>query len=102
MMRAKTTTIQCAIAGALSICVTVFASLSRPAPAQAVPGASEIREALEDNAGPLQSGSLKLNRAELTGAYRARDFEPVWASAEMAQALETTLGAAGRDGLDPE
>jgi murein L,D-transpeptidase YcbB/YkuD len=35
-------------------------------------------------------------------AYRARDFELVWAAPEMSEAFEAALGAAGRDGLDPE
>ncbi len=70
--------------------------------AQAAPGASEIRDALEDNARPLESAGIKLDRDMLTVAYRARDFEPVWGSQKLADDLEAALEAAGRDGLDPE
>jgi murein L,D-transpeptidase YcbB/YkuD len=101
MMRANSTPIRREIAAALSIWAIALALVALPSMAQAAPGASEIREALEDNV-PLGSGGLKLDRDELTGAYRARDFEPVWAAPEMTEALETALGAAGRDGLDPE
>lgn len=101
MMRAQTTRIRRAIATVLSIGVIALAPMALASGAQAAPGASEIRDALEDNA-PLRIGGLKLDRDPLAVAYRARDFQPVWIAPEMTEALETALGAAGRDGLDPE
>jgi len=82
--------------------VMLLAVLLSPAPVLAAPGASEIKDALEDNAGPLVSGGLRLDRDTLAVAYRARDFEPVWTAPEMTEAFESALGAAGREGLDPE
>jgi murein L,D-transpeptidase YcbB/YkuD len=69
---------------------------------RAAPGASEIKDALEDSARPLESAGFKLNRDVLTTAYRARQFDPVWTAPEMTEAFETALGDAARDGLDPE
>ena len=69
---------------------------------QAAPGASEIKDALEDNAHPLDSAGLSLNRDVLTAAYKGRDFEPVWTAPEMTEAFEAALGNSGREGLDPE
>ncbi|HXP75132.1 MAG TPA: L,D-transpeptidase family protein [Stellaceae bacterium] len=101
MMRAKSIPIRRAIAMALSVWVIALAPMALVSGAQAAPGASEIKDALEDN-GLLLSGGLKLNRDTLAVAYRARAFEPVWTAPEMTEAFETALGAAGRDGLDPE
>ncbi len=73
-----------------------------PPAARAAPGASEIKDALEDNTGPLASAGLRLDRDMLAVAYRARAFEPVWTAPEMTDAFEGALGNAGREGLDPE
>ena len=103
MMCSKTTLLQPAVAAVRLIEATaiVFALLLLAPRAHAAPVADEIRQALEAT-GPLESGGLKLNRDQLTAAYRARDFEPVWVAPEMAEALEAAIGAAARDGLDPE
>lgn len=90
-----------AIAVVLSAWLIALAPIALSGAAKAAPGASEIRDALEDNV-PLESGGLKLNHDTLAAAYQARDFEPVWAAPEMTEAFEAVLGAAGRDGLDPE
>ena len=89
---------------AVSIAAVVLTlGLSLPTPAAlAAPGASEIKDALADNAKPLDSAGLKLNRDVLTAAYKGRDFEPVWTAPEMTEAFEAALGNAGREGLDPE
>lgn len=71
------------------------------ADAQTVPAAAEIKAGLESS-DPLSSGGLKLDRATLTAAYGARNYEAVWsARSELAAQLLTALGNAGRDGLDP-
>jgi L,D-transpeptidase YcbB len=71
------------------------------ADAQTVPAAAEIKAGLE-SAGPLSSGGLKLDRATLTAAYGARNYEAIWsARPELAAQLQVALGNADRDGLDP-
>jgi len=89
------------IAVVLWACLIVPAPIALSAAATAAPGATEIRQALED-AETLESGGIKLNHDMLAVAYGAREFEPVWAAPEMGEAFEAALGAAGRDGLDPE
>src|ERR1700676_503785 len=102
IMRSRIAPRRHSVAVALSIWAVAVAPLVLPVEAMAAPGATEIREALE-SAGPLESGGLKLDRDTLAVAYRARDFEPVWADKpELTVAFETALGAAGREGLDPE
>jgi L,D-transpeptidase YcbB len=102
MTRPRTAPRRHSVAVALSIWAVAVAPVVLPTEATAAPGATEIREALE-SAGPLESGGLKLDRDTLAVAYRARDFEPVWADKpELTEAFETALGAAGREGLDPE
>ena len=96
MIQARST-LMARFAGAILLAVLVS-----PAPVLAAPGASEIKDALEDNTGPLVSGGLRLDRSMLSVAYRAHDFEPVWTAPEMTEAFESALGAAGREGLDPE
>jgi L,D-transpeptidase YcbB len=101
-MRPRTAPRRHSLAVALSIWAVAVAPVVLPVETMAAPGATEFREALE-SAGPLESGGLKLDRDTLTLAYRARDFEPVWAEKpELTEAFETALGAAGREGLDPE
>ncbi len=102
MIPAKATLIGRVAGTALSAWVIALAVLALPSPTQAAPGASEIRDALEDNSRPLASGGLRLDRDTLTAAYRTRAFEPVWTAPAMTAALEAALGDAGREGLDPE
>ena len=90
-----------AAVGIAAVALTLGLLLPTP-DAEAAPGASEIKDALEDNAHPLESAGLRLNRDVLTAAYQARDFEPVWTAPEMTEAFEAALGNAGREGLDPE
>jgi murein L,D-transpeptidase YcbB/YkuD len=100
-MRGKSNLTGRGIAVAVWACLIALASIALSPAAKAAPGATEIREALED-AETLESGGIKLNRDTLAVAYGARDFEPVWVAPEMDEAFEVALGAAGRDGLDPE
>src|SRR5215468_10064405 len=97
----KSTLIPPRVAVAFSAFLIALAPVNLSAAAQAAPGATEIREALEST-DALESGGLKLNRVTLVAAYQARDFEPAWVAPEMGDAFEVALGAAGRDGLDPE
>jgi len=97
----KSTLIPPRVAVAFSAFLIALAPVNLSAAAQAAPGATEIREALEST-DTLESGGLKLNRVTLVAAYQARDFEPAWVAPEMGDAFEVALGAAGRDGLDPE
>jgi len=81
----------------------LLAVLVSPVPALSAPGASEIKDALEDNTSPpLAGGGLRLNRDTLEAAYRAREYEPVWTDPKMTADFESALGVAGREGLDPE
>src|SRR5260370_21315604 len=100
MMRATSPTIRRAVAAALSIWVIAPALMALPSQALAAPGATEIREALE-GAGTLESGGLKLNRDEVTVAYRARDFAPVWTHPAMGEALHTAVPAGEPHSRDP-
>ncbi|MGH7124828.1 MAG: L,D-transpeptidase family protein [Stellaceae bacterium] len=90
-----------ALAAALSICLVGAIVTTCPA-AWATPGASEIKDALEDNTHPLESAGLRLDRDQLAAAYQARDYEPVWVDPGMTDALEASLGAADHEGMDPE
>ena len=87
---------------ALTGAALLLAALVLPTAAAAVPGASEIKDALADNTQPIVSGGLRLNRDTLAAAYGARDFAPVWTAPQMTEAFEAALGDAGREGLDPE
>jgi murein L,D-transpeptidase YcbB/YkuD len=85
----------------LASCLAAAFLVACPA-AGAAPGASEIKDALQDSSHPLEGGGFRLNRDLLTSAYQARDFEPVWMAREMSDALVASIAGADRDGMDPE
>lgn len=82
--------------------VILAALAGMPARADDVPLAAELQQALAGTE-PLEIGGISLDRARLAAAYDRRSFAAVWdARPEMAAALVSAIGAAGRDGLDPE
>ncbi|HKF72363.1 MAG TPA: L,D-transpeptidase family protein [Stellaceae bacterium] len=102
MTRDRSTLIWRVAGAALSPWVIALSILVLAPPALAAPGASEIKDALEDNTHPLSAGGFRLNRDTLTAAYHAHEFEPVWTAPEMTAAFVAALADAGREGLDPE
>jgi len=90
------------LARGVTVAALLIAVAATSAIAQTLPDHADIKAMLEGS-GPLASGGLKLDRAMLAAAYGARNFEPIWAvQPEMAAQLQSALGNAGRDGLEPE
>jgi len=89
---------------AILLAVLAIGAVEAPPPAWAEP-AAVTADALKDRldgTDALSAGGMPIDRAMLKAAYEARSYEPVWAAPELAEMLVSAIGAADREGLDPE
>ena len=74
-----------------------------PAKAAETPLTADALKARLEDSGPLVAGGMPLDRELLKQGYQPRGYQPVWAARpQQTAALLAALGAADREGLDPE